>query len=174
MMQQPYSYVVLRYMADQGAGEALNVGVVVYSEQARFFAYRIDSHYERLSRTFATFDGVTFRRSVANLLHALRNAERSFSGKPLLVGERSFTDWLSALMPDVGGSLAFSDSRHGIADDLVEEVDALFERMVESQKAGTDESPRRDDVQIWRTYERALKPTISKHLRPKSFATNSV
>src|SRR5207245_9340911 len=94
MMQQPYSYVVLRYVADQGAGEALNVGVVVYSQQARFFGFRLDSHYERLSRTFATFDGPAFRRSMANLFHALINAERSFSRKPQLVGERSFTERL--------------------------------------------------------------------------------
>jgi hypothetical protein len=174
MTQQPYSYVVLRYVADQGAGETLNVGVVVYSEQARFFGFRLDSRYERLSRTFATFDGSAFRRSIANLFHAMRSAERSFVGMPLFVGERSFTEWLRALMPDVGGSLTFSDPRHGIGDDLNEEVAVLFERMVESQKAGTDEPPRRDDVQVWRTYERALTPTISKQLRQKSFTTNSV
>jgi hypothetical protein len=45
---------VLRYVPDQGAGEGLNIGVIVYSEQARYFGHRIDQHYERLSRAFAT------------------------------------------------------------------------------------------------------------------------
>ena len=31
MTHQPYSYVVLRYVPDQGAGEGLNIGVVVYA-----------------------------------------------------------------------------------------------------------------------------------------------
>ena len=174
MTHQPYSYVVLRYVPDQGAGEGLNVGVVVYSEQARFFGHRIDSHYERLSRAFATFDGPAFRRAVANLLNVFGHAERSFSETPLLVGDRSFTEWLRALMPDVGGSLSFTPPRHGIAEDLKEEVSVLFERMVESQKAKVDEAPRRDDAQVWRAYEKALAPGVSQHLRSKSFATPSI
>ena len=77
-------------------------------------------------------------------------------------------------MPDGGGSFAFSAPRHGIADDMREEVPALFERMVQSQKAGNDEQPRRDDAQVWRSYEKTLKPALSKHFVPKSFATASV
>jgi hypothetical protein len=174
MTHQPYSYVVLRYVPDQGAGEGLNIGVIVYSEQARYFGHRIDPHYERLSRAFATFDGPAFRRAVANLLHAFRDTERSFSERPLLSGDRSLTEWLRALMPDVGGSLTFTAPRHGLAEDLSEEVGILFDRMVESQRAGSDDAPRRDDAQVWRTYEKALAPSVSRHLRSKSFATASV
>lgn len=174
MTQLPYSYVVLRYVPDQGAGEALNIGVILYSEQARFFDYRIDSHYERLSRAFATFDGPAFRLGVANLLHAFREAERSFSDSPLFAGDRSLTEWLRAVMPDVGGSLAFTEPRHGLTDDLLKEVRMLFERMVESQKARSDDAPRRDDAQVWRAYEKALTPSVSRQLTTKSFHTPTV
>src|SRR5262245_2487031 len=122
MTHQPYSYVVLRYVPDQGAGESLNIGVVVYSEPASFLNAKIDSHYERLSRTFGKFDGVSYRRAVANLLQAFRGAERSLSDKPLLADDSSLTNWLQTLMPDVGGSLCFTPPRHGIAEDLREEV----------------------------------------------------
>jgi hypothetical protein len=174
MTHQPYSYVVLRYVPDQGAGESLNVGIVVFSESARFFSSRINSHYERLSQAFATFDGPAYRRAVANLYQAFRSAERSFSEKPLLTSDASLTEWLRTLMPDSGGSLSFTAPRHGIAEDLNEEVAVLFERMVLSQGTGSDELHRRDDQQVWRTYERALTPAISKQLRPKSFTTESV
>lgn len=174
MTHQPYSYVVLRYVPDQGAGEGLNIGVIVYSEQARYFGHRIDSHYERLSRAFATFDGPAFRRAVANLLHAFRDTERGFSERPLLSGDRSLTEWLRALMPDIGGSLTFTTPRHGLAENLSEEVGILFDRMVESQKATGDDAARRDDAQVWRAYEKALSPKVSSALRPKSFTTDTV
>jgi hypothetical protein len=174
MTHQPYSYVVLRYVPDQGAGESLNIGVVVYSESSSFFSARIDSHYERLSRTFARFDGPSYRRAVANLLHAFRDAERSLSGKPLLAGDASLTDWLRTLMPDIGGSLSFTPPRHGIAEDLREEVAVLFERMVLSQGTDAEEPTRRDDAQVWRAYEKVLTPAISQQLHPKSFATESI
>ena len=67
MTHQPYSYVVLRYVPDQGAGESLNIGVVVYSEASGFLSARIDHHYERLSQAFARFEGQSYRRAVANL-----------------------------------------------------------------------------------------------------------
>jgi hypothetical protein len=174
MTHQAYSYVVLRYVPDQGAGEALNIGVAVYSESASFFSARIDSHYERLSRAFAKFDGPSYRRAIANLLQAFRGAERSFAEKPLLTGDSSLTDWLRTLMPDVGGSLSFTTPRHGIAEDLKEEVAILYDRMVVSQGTGIDEPTRRDDAQVWRTFERALRPAITQELRPKSFSTDSV
>jgi hypothetical protein len=174
MTHQPYSYVVLRYVPDQGAGEGLNVGVVIYSEQARFLGHRIDLRYERLSRAFAKFDGPAFRRAAANLVNVFRATERHFTEAPLLVGDRPFTDWLRALMPDAGGSLSFTPPRHGITDDLKEEVAVLFGRMVESQKGQSDESPRRDDAQVWRTYAHALPQAVTTHLKSKSFSTPSV
>jgi hypothetical protein len=174
MTHHPYTYVVLRYVSDQGAGESLNVGVAIYSESASFFSAKIDSHYERLSRAFAKFDGPSYRRAVANLLQAFRGAERSFSDKPLLSGDTSLTDWLRTLMPDVGGSLSFTTPRHGIAEDLREELAILFDRMVVSQGTGIEEPTRRDDAQVWRAYERRLAPSVARQLRPKSFATDSV
>lgn len=174
MTHQPYSYVVLRYVPDQGAGEALNVGVIVYSEPARFFGSKVDSHYERLSRAFATFDGPAFRRAIANLEHAFRDVRRSLSETPLLSGDRSLTEWLGTLLPDVGGSLTFTTPRHGLAEKLGDEVALLFDRMVESQKAQSEEEPRRNDAHVWRCYERALSPEVSNALRSKSFTTNTV
>jgi hypothetical protein len=173
MTHQPYSYVVLRYVPDPGAGEGLNIGVVVYSEVARHFSHKIDKHYERLSVAFANFDGQAFRRTVANLQVAFRLAERGFSDVPLFSGDRSLQDWLRALLPD-GGSLQFTSPRHGIAASLSEELDALYSRMVESQKAKAEEVARRDDAQVWRAYEKSLSPKVASALQSKSFTTESV
>lgn len=170
MTHKPYSYVVLRYVPDPGAGEGLNVGVVLYSEVEHHFAHRIDSRYERLSRAFARFDGQTFRKTVSDLTYALREAQRSLSGTPLFSGDRSLTDWLKAILPD-GGSLQFTIPRHGISADLAQELGSLYRRMVESQQAGTDDVPRRDDAQVWKDFQKSLSPRVTRALQPKTFST---
>jgi hypothetical protein len=134
MTTQPYSYVVLRYMPDAGAGEALNIGVVVYSRDARFLRLHVDECGERLSRAFAGFSELSFRRAMANLVAVFRSAGDALLEGPLLTDDRGFDDWLTALMPDTGASVAFTPPRHGITTDLGHETLALFERMVTSQQ----------------------------------------
>ncbi|MCX6545380.1 MAG: DUF3037 domain-containing protein [Acidobacteria bacterium] len=174
MTKHAYSYVVLRYGPDPGAGEGLNIGVVVYSQQVRFLRLLVDSHYERLSQAFAGFDGLTFRRAVANIVIVFRAAERTFRESPLFVSDRSFVEWLTTLMPDTGAALSFTPARHGITSDLDHEITVLFDRMVESQKAHADERPRRDDGQVWRECVGKLSNVVSGQMTRKSFATSSV
>jgi hypothetical protein len=174
MTKHAYSYVVLRYVPDPGAGEGLNIGVIVYSQQARFLRLQVDSHYERLSQAFAGFNGPTFRRALANVVIVFRAAGKSFKDTPLFASDRSFVEWLTALMPDTGASLSFTPPRHGITSELEHETAALFERMVESQKARADERPRRDDSQVWRECVGKLSDAVSSHMTKKSFATSSV
>jgi hypothetical protein len=159
---------------DAGAGEGLNIGVIVYSEEARFLRLQVDSRYERLSRAFAKFDGPGFRHAVANLVVVFRAAEKHFADKPLFVGDRSFSEWLRALVPDTGASMSFTPPRHGITSDLGAETEALFDRMVESQKGQVEETPRRDDAQVWRSYAEKIPLAASKHITTKSFDTASV
>jgi hypothetical protein len=170
MTHKPYSYVVLRYVPDPGAGEGLNVGVIIYSDAEPHFVHRIDSHYERLSRAFARFDGPAFRRTVNDLVRAFRDAQRSFASAPLFSNDRSLADWLKAVLPD-GGSLQFTSPRHGLSGDLAGELDALYARMVDSQKARAEDVPRRDDAQVWRDYQRSLNPRVANALQTKAFTT---
>jgi hypothetical protein len=173
-MTYSYSYVVLQHVPDPGAGEALNVGVIVFSRQARFLKLRADSRYERLSQAFARFDGVSFRSAIANLHLVFKKADRTLNDRPLFDNDRTFADWLTALVPDIGASISFSAPRHGLASSLENEVDLLFERMVESQKGMTIEPPRRDDEQVWKTCAPHLADRVKRSLRPTSFNTPTV
>ncbi len=173
-MTYPYSYVVLQHVPDPGAGEALNIGVVVYSQKARFLKLHADSRYERLSQAFAKFDGAGFRRAIANLLLVFRDAEKTLRDQPLFESDRSFVDWLGALVPDLGASVSFSAPRHGITSDLDDEVGILFHRMVESQKGVAIERPRRDDEQVWKACVPHLAEPVRRNLMAKSFNTSSV
>ena len=167
----PYSYIVLRTVPDIGADEALNVGVVVFSAELRFLRLRMDKRYERLTRAFAHFDGPSYRQAVANLHSAFRSAERDLSNWPLFATDKSLLDWLNTIIPDRSTSLSVSPVRHGVTSDLLKETELLFERMVQSQKGQSDESPRRDDAQVWNSFAKQLPGHVRRQLSPKAFAT---
>ncbi len=173
-MTMPYSYVVLRYQADVGAAESLNIGVVVFSSQAQFLELAIESSYGRLSKAFAAFDGTTYRRSVAALSAAFKQAGQELAGRRLLADETNFKTWLDALMPDVGGSISPGPMRHGLSSDLNFELAHLFERMVTSQQPHTMDDAHRDDAAVWRSFERALPQPLRRLMRPKTFETTTV
>lgn len=174
MIKQPYSYVVVRYVPDVGAAESLNIGVIVFSQEARFLRLEVDSRYERLSRAFSKFDGPGFRQAVLNLVVIFKEAERHLADRLPFSDDRSFVQWLRELMPDTGGSITFSEPRHGITGDLSTETTMLFNRMVESQQGQMDEVPRRDDAQVWRAYASKLPDPVTRHITKKTFMTETV
>jgi hypothetical protein len=165
---------VVQYVPDAGAGEFLNVGVIVYAQSDGFLRLQADSRYERLSNAFADFDGATYRRAMTNLKQTFQEAKRRLSNAPLFVGDRKFAEWLRLLLPDLGASIQTTDIRHGVTEDLEREVALLFDRMVTSRTAHVDERPRRDDADVWRQCEARLAPAVKARLTPKAFTTNSV
>jgi len=171
MNQYPYAYVVLRYVPDPGAGEALNVGVVLYARTRAFLRIKCETRYERLSSAFAGFDGPSFRRSLANLRGAFRHAEKTLASQPLFDGDRPFGEWLRAVMPDSGASFEFSVVRHGITEDPAQELEFLFDRAVESQRGHATETPRRSDEQVWRAVAETLPDDVKRHITRRTIST---
>jgi hypothetical protein len=47
---------------DFAAGEMLNVGVLLYAPSARYFGFRLEPQFNRLSEAFSSFDGHQYRR----------------------------------------------------------------------------------------------------------------
>ena len=171
MNQHPYAYVVLRYSPDPGAGESLNVGVVLYAQRFAFLRIKCDSRYERLSNAFAGFDGPSFRRALANIIEAFRHAERRLSDRPLFEGDRPFGEWLTAVLPDSGASFELSGVRHGITADPAQEIEYLFDRAVESQRGHSTETPRRSDEQVWRAVAQSLPESVKRHITSRTIST---
>jgi len=60
-MKISYTFSTLRYIYDPVTLEFVNVGVVVYSQEARQMRARCTAQYGRISKLFASFDGVRLR-----------------------------------------------------------------------------------------------------------------
>jgi hypothetical protein len=172
-----FTYIVIRYGHDAGAGELLNVGVVVYAPREHRAELRVEKRFERLSQTFKGFDGTQYRRSVLGFMKAFRALQQGLSDAPLLADARFNTaaDVVRALWPDLGLSFSLSEPRGGVTRDLEVEVAALFDRMVASRYDKKADAPRRTDDQVWRNvYQPAIPVDVASQLHEKAFTTSEV
>lgn len=177
MSRRPFSFCVLRYVHDPVAGESMNVGVVVYSPEAKFLDLRLMYSYRRLSEAFAGFDADGYRRTLRSLYEEVtRTRDRLFSTM-LTAANKLPDDAASAvrsLWPDQQLSLRIGDSLTGLSDDLALTTRNLFDRFVESQYARAHEERRTDD-QVWESYVEKLQGTVlPKVLTPVTFSTENL
>lgn len=172
-MKHVFTYCIVRYAPDPGAGEALNVGVVLHTEEGRT-SWRFDHRYRRLSEAFAGFNGTVYRQSIGRVEEALRAA--SDSADRALIGSRRYTsaiDVLGVAICDQGLCLSVSEARGGVTNDTQAELGFIFERMVESRAPERTENQRRSDDQVWRhVFAPKIPPDVMNQLRPKKFTTS--
>lgn len=171
-----FTYCVIRYMPDPGADERLNIGVLVFSKTTAEIYWRFEERYERLSSTFAGFNGKVYRAQIARLGEALASASAA-SQRPMLHDSRyqSAVDVLTSVISDEGLCLNISKPRSGITDNLRSEMNNIFDRMVVSRRATKPELQHRTDEQLWRSvFEPRLPPDVRAQLQPKTFQTSDV
>ncbi len=167
-MKTAYSYTVLRYVHDTTSGEFVNVGVALYSREARYASALCRTTYGRLSKAFPGMDGEAFKgvmRYVQSRLEELGDGLRNelpLDGLPATV-----MDLVHTVLPPDDSSLQWSPPGGGLAEDLSLTLEALFDRLVTRY----DERPqyeRRSDEEVWRKYRRNLENRhVLKHLQPK-------
>lgn len=175
MSHIPFSFAVVRYVHDQGTGESLNVGVVLFAARGAFLAARVDIHFERLSTTFCGFSGEHYRRVRAEFLQELAVLSREMGSRRLLDrGERDAASVLGIVWPDRDLSFSLGPVRSGVTSDPERELDLLFERMVRSQAVVKHDHDHRDDEDVWRAYRHTLPLPVRAALRPKKFVTAEV
>lgn len=171
-MRAGYTFSILRYTHDPIAGESLNVGVLIHSYASGYLDVRIEYRYERLSKTFARFDGERFKQ-ILNHFESEIDAQRAVMDAPALFvrdsGElRTATDIGRQVWRDPGLSFRLSEPMAGVSEDLSSTLDELFERFVTSQYE-KELGDRVSDEQVWSRYRAKMPATITGHLHPKTF-----
>jgi hypothetical protein len=128
-----YTYSILRYVHDPAVGEALNIGVVLYAPSVRFLAVRLEYRYQRLSQTFAGFDGDQYRTALRQLESAIEWVKDTWSGRSAQDLPADFQGLIPYLCPDQGLSFQFGPVLAGLTDDPDATLASVFDRMVSSQ-----------------------------------------
>jgi hypothetical protein len=176
MNRIPYTYSIIKYVHDPGAGEALNVGVLLYAPIKGFLRAVFEYRFERLSSTFAGFNGDYYKRALKHFEVALEKIDLE---PPLILFPTPSTDddvskFFALLVPDGELNFQFGPVLAGITEDPNQALQQIFDRMVRSQYQQVS-SERRSDDEVWAVYNKSLtKKQISSKLRPWAGATDEI
>ena len=170
-MKIPYTYSALRYVHDITTGEFVNVGVVLYSREARYASAICRSTFGRLSKTFPGMDGDAFKSQMRFVQSRIEEIGDELKKElPLNGHPASVVEVAHAVLPPDDSSLQWSPPGSGLAENLSQTLETLFERMVTRY----DERPqqeRRSDDEVWRKYRRSLESRhVLKHLQSKKIS----
>jgi hypothetical protein len=173
MSRIPYSYCAVKYVHDPAVGEVLNIGVLMCAPSEQFFAIKLEPRFERLSEAFAGFNGDLYRSLVRTLQVRVERLANSATNSLFALGD-SFEHVLglsNLAVPDKGLSLQFGSPLAGIAYDLNDEIEHLFERLVSSQYA-RKKRDHRSDEDVWQHFSRPLaRKRLTEVLTSKTFVT---
>src|ERR1700674_4370305 len=171
MKKAAYTFQVLKYSHDPAAGETLNVGVVLYSAELDFLGIRLDHKCERLSKTFAGFDGEGYRYVLRRFESEVDRVREEYSRTLIQASARDVSQITTELWPDTDLSIKLGPVLSGVTDDPEYALAQIFNRMVLSQYA-KEEKPTRSDEEVWAIYKRPLlQRQLASVLTPRSMST---
>lgn len=169
--KETYQYCVVRYLHDPAAGEALNIGIVLYCPPARFLKAVLNGRFKRLSDAFATFDGDQYRSTIHRFERAIEGRAQHFQPGRFLFEEMSshLEEIVADIWPDRGLSYRCGPVLCGVTEDPDDALATLYDRFVLSQYDQPGRK-RRDDKAVWAVYQDVLRmERVSQHLTEKTF-----
>jgi hypothetical protein len=153
MTKHAYSYAVLQYRHDVWVGEALNAGVLLFSESAKFLRLKARTGQGRLAQAYPDLDHRAFRdvvKAIARRFDKISSTSGFLfpSGGALDVGQK-------VVRPD-DSSLAWGMTGSGVTNDPEDALSKLFERFVGRYDKAASREVRTDDM-VFETVRRRLE-----------------
>jgi hypothetical protein len=162
----PYSFSVLRYVHDPVSQEFANIGVAVFSSQARYMDAICATNYGRISKIFGRIDGNRFRQATRHIQDQVQRIGRELSGNLFFEPSATIETLLCSVLPPDDSAFQFSPAGVGVSGDLNETLRELFSRFVD--KYSSPELVRRDEEEVWKVYREPLdKRHLTPYLSPK-------
>lgn len=145
-----FEAVVLRFVPDQGSGEALNVGVAMRTVDGAYYDFKQLTSFARVTSAFPHVHAPSLR----SLLRAVDVAtRRSLDGKLPLA---TLGEALRSLVPDPDGSIQWSDPIRGVTPDAPATFAGLFDRFVDRNQKASTTRVSRSDAQVEDALVKAL------------------
>ncbi len=172
MTKYAYSYAVLQYRHDVWVGEALNVGVLFFSEMARYLKMKTRTGRGRIANAYPDLDHSALRDAVTALelrFDKISTTSGLFlpKGSAIEVGEQVLTPNASSLSWGVTGS--------GVAENLPDALEKTYARFVGRYDQATGREVRTDDM-VFEAVRRKLQlaelyQRVQPHVVHSRFAT---
>ena len=130
-----YSYQIktLRYVHDTFTGEFLNIGIVLFAKDARFFRGKLLHNCQRITGAFPNADTDHLLKYFINLQAKFDSLAECISAAwvpPGTFPHKTIDDLLHAALPLDDSSLQAGPTQGGMADDLDQAHHDLFYRLV--------------------------------------------
>lgn len=165
--QFSYTYSVLRYIHDVTSGEFVNVGVAIYSPQARYLSAICRTTYARLNKVFPGINAEHFKSLMRFIQTQFEERGESLSNELPLVSAASVLEIAQSVLPRDDSSLQWSPAGSGRTDDPLRTLESLFTRMVMRYEERTAIVGQSDD-DVWRQFRRTLEERrLMQHFQPK-------
>lgn len=166
MSRERYSYCFLRYHHDLVGGEFGNIGVLLWAPDSQFLGFRCSSRYSRLSKFFMDFDSDDYRGMVSRLVTQFDRLAADYQkGKYLPVIQekpKSARELAVMVVPEDDGAIRWSKSQGGLSENPDLELEAIFQRFINSKNRAIS-SDRRDDRVVYDSvYKSVFEDTVIK------------
>jgi hypothetical protein len=166
-MKTKYSFCILRYVHDPLTQEFANVGIALFSREARYLDAVCTVNYGRISRMFTKIDGYRFRQSTRYIQDRIQSIGHEIQASLPFEKEMRIEKLVAAVLPSDDSSFQFSQPGSGVTEDLDETLKDLFQKFVDRYTYPA-ETARRDDNEVWRVYREPLeRRQLTPHLAPK-------
>src|ERR1035437_8519204 len=166
-MRVAYSFSVLRYVHDAVTQEFINIGVAVFSPEARYLRAICTTRYRRITQVFQRIDGEQFRQITRHIENQICAAGRDYESALPFQSAPAIEHLLARVLPPDDSAIQFSKAGVGLSADLDRTLNELFQRHVE-QYAVSGESPRRTDEDVWRGFREPLdRSLVTARLKTK-------
>lgn len=165
-MSVPYSFSVLRYVHDPLTQEFINIGIAVFSPEAKYLNAMCTTKYRRISGTFCKIDGAGFRQLSQYLQVRIRSAGKEYSSSLPFEPDLGIGQLLARVLPSDDSSIQFSKAGVGFSSNLDQTLQELYQRYVEKYSLAGE--TRRTDEEVWRVFKDPLdRLLVTPQLRPK-------
>ena len=168
--QYSYTYSVLRYVHDVTSGEFVNVGVALYSADARYLSAICRTTYGRLSKVFPGLNAEHFKSLMRYIQGQFEERGERLAGELPLTGPSTVLEIAHSVLPSDDSSLQWSPVGSGRTDSPSQALEKLFNRMVIRYDEKPESAGRSDD-EVWRHFKRDLEERrVLQHFQPKTIA----
>ncbi len=172
-MKVGYSFSVLRYIHDPVTQEFINIGVAVFSPDAKYLRAMCTTSYGRITHMFQKIEGQRFRQISRYIQEQICAAGHDYESALPFEGTTTIEKLLVKILPPDDSAIQFSKAGVGLSGDLEKTLRELFERHVELY-AASSESPRRSDEDVWRVFRGPLdRALVTPRLKPKRIVAPS-
>lgn len=148
---QSYEFVVLQYVHDLVAGEAINVGVAIFAPKSNYVSAKCRHSGGRLVALYPSFDVEFFKSNMKQISSQFcrYDTELNFSKFS------SIEDFAFSVLPKDDGGLVWTKVFTGVTKDPKKELEKLYARYV-SRHDSKNLRERRTELDVWKSFKKEL------------------